>query len=89
MSLNVKDDTSVRNPLTANATYYPAVTSDILNIKTSEANYVVNLYNQVGQLIGRYNNPISINVKNLPAGLYHAQLKSMTGAVKTAKFIIE
>jgi hypothetical protein len=89
MSLNVKDDTSVRNPLTANATFYPAVTSDILNIKTSEANYVVNLYNQVGQLIGRYNNPISINVKNLPAGLYHAQLKSMTGAVKTAKFIIE
>ena len=66
----------------------PLLLLDVLNIQTSETNYV-NLYNQVGQLIGRYSNPISIDVKNLPAGLYHAQLKSITGAVKTAKFIIE
>lgn len=89
MPLNAKDESSVKNPLAANAAFYPTITSDVLNIQTSETNYVVNLYNQVGQLIGRYSNPISIDVKNLPAGLYHAQLKSITGAVKTAKFIIE
>jgi hypothetical protein len=85
----VKDDTSVRNPSAANVTFYPTITSDALNIKTTETAYVVSLYNQVGQLIGTYNNPTAVNVKHLPAGLYHAQLKSKTGAVKTAKFIVE
>jgi len=89
MPLNVKDDTSVKAPLTANVTFFPAVTSDILNIRTSEANYVVSIYSHVGQFVNSYINPTSISVKNLPAGLYFAQLKSMNGAVNTVKFIIE
>ncbi|HOF92819.1 MAG TPA: T9SS type A sorting domain-containing protein [Bacteroidales bacterium] len=89
MPLNAKEGSSVKNPLVGNVTFYPTVTSNVLNIQTSETNYVVHLYNQVGQLIGKYSNPISIDVNNLPAGLYHAQLKSMTGAVETAKFIVK
>lgn len=89
MSFKVKDDTSVRNLLAANATFYPSVTSDVLNIKTTETSYVVNIYSQVGQLVGKHNNPTSINVNDLPAGIYYVQLKSINGAVNTAKFIIE
>jgi len=46
MPLNAKDESSVKNPLAANAAFYPTITSDVLNIQTSETNYVVNLYNQ-------------------------------------------
>lgn len=89
MPLTVKNETSVKNPVLANVVFYPTITSNILNIKTEETSYVVYLYNQIGQLTGKYNNPTSINVENFPAGLYHAKLKTTSGALVTTKFIIK
>lgn len=68
-----------------NITLYPNPAQNVLNIESQKSFYVINIYSIEGVLVKETTNP-SINVSNLPTGLYFAQILS-EGKKVTKKFI--
>ena len=70
------------------ATFYPTMCSETLNLKTEEENFSVQLCNMMGQVISTYKNQKTFSVKNLPAGIYFAYLRTENKKTCISKFIV-
>lgn len=78
-----------------NYSVYPNPTKEVINVslKNSE-NYKLQLFNAVGQVVNiktltsTTSNRLSVNVKNLPKGIYYLEIRSNSGSrFKTTKII--
>jgi len=73
---------------TANATFYPSICFETLNLKTEEENFDVHLCNMLGEVIRTYRNQKVFSVENFPSGIYYACLKTGNKKIRTSKFIV-
>ena len=80
---------SVKLLETFNFSIYPNPANNILNVKTSEKNLIVSIYNITGQcVIKQKTNTDKINIENLTPGLYIIKIENekLSGTVKFTKF---
>lgn len=69
--------TDLANP-TLKFIVFPTAVKEYININTNEANYLVKVYNQIGQVILQQSNASSLNLSALTAGIYVVETSSNT-----------
>lgn len=85
-TLNIQESLNVGHFTKNNLKIYPNPTSDILNIQTDLAIESISVYNQLGQLVKNQKQQ-SIDLTNVPNGLYILQIKLEDGQTATQKII--
>ncbi len=55
---------------------YPTNIGDVLNIRTTEKDFIVKVYNQLGSLVATYNNNINIPFSHFATGMYIIRIQS-------------
>lgn len=86
-TVNVTCSTASLTDLKANnIKIYPNPTADVLNIEADEVNFDGILMNTQGQTVLKFNNQNTIQVENLPKGVYYLQLSGAFG-VTTEKIV--
>lgn len=69
--------------------FFPTLCTRVLNVKTDETDYTVEIYNHLGMRMLSVRNMPVIAVNSLTPGIYYARLQTPAGIKNTAKFIIK
>ncbi len=62
-----------------NIEIYPNPAKDLLNIKTDESNFTIDIYNSIGKLVLSAENQNQISISELPNGTYFLQITTKQG----------
>lgn len=74
--LTVDITSGTRNNNINDFVVYPTYISDVLNIRTTEKDFNVRVYNQLGNLVATYNNINNIPFNHFAAGMYIIRIQS-------------
>lgn len=74
--LTVDVTSNTNNARNADFTIFPTNISDMLHIRTTEKDFTVKVYNQLGSLIAEHKNVYNIPFSNLAAGMYIIRIQS-------------
>ncbi|RYM34972.1 T9SS type A sorting domain-containing protein [Brumimicrobium glaciale] len=64
-----------------NVNIYPNPATDVLNIETDEVNFVGQLMNTQGQTLMKFENQKTIQIGDLPNGVYYLKISNISGVV--------
>ncbi len=67
--------------------FFPNPTSGVVNIKSNHTIKSIKIYNELGQLIKKWNSENRLNIQSIPNGLYLIIIKFDNGRVATKKLL--